>query len=135
MANGGNNHSGTVGGIYDTEGQTLLPHEFITGGKTFDEALGKCIFRDEAQKNAVIMWKAKLEEFHNEAGIQMIIDLLNGSRGVGGINNSLASMAHTMIYLPEGAGIKVGKNAEKINLERLREQRDLSRRKQENEDD
>ena len=115
---------GSLSGVVKIVGQTQLPQEFITIGKNFEEALGRCVLRDDAQKNAVIVYKAQLEMFDMWDEIDDLTNWLNASAAVGGYNRSLAAMTHTMIYTPEGAGIKLSKDANKtlLEMQRLRSQ-------------
>ncbi len=97
--------------------QGQLPIEFITIGKSFEEALGRCVLRDDEQKNAVIIYKAQLEMFDMYEEIQDLTNWLNASAAVGGFNRSLAAMTYSQIYVPEGAGIKVSKENQKALME------------------
>jgi len=114
-----NNHNlgGSVEGVIKIEGQGQLPQEFITIGHSFEEALGRCTIRDDAQKNAIIVYKAQLELFEMWDEIQDLTNWLNASSAVGGFNKSLAAMTHTMVYIPEGAGIKLDKDSKKALME------------------
>lgn len=106
-----------IAGVVKIVGQTQLPQEFITIGKDFEEALGRCTLRDDVQKNAVIIYKAQLELFEMWDEIQDLTNWLNASSAVGGFNKSLAVMAHTGIFVPEGAGIKLSKETQKAFME------------------
>lgn len=119
------------GGVVKIVGQSQLPQEFITIGKAFEEALGRCVLRDDEQKNAVIIYKAQLEMFHMTDEIQDLTNWLNASAAVGGFNRSLAAMTYSQIYVPEGAGIKVSKENQKALME-MQKQRSEARRPDEN---
>ena len=106
-----------VSSVVKFVGQTQLPQEFITIGKSFEEALGRCTIRDDEQKNAIIIYKAQLEMFEMWEEIQDLTNLLNAASAVGGFNKSLAAMTHTGIYVPEGAGIKLSKDNQKALME------------------
>ncbi len=108
---------GDLAGVVKVVGSSQLPQEFITIGKSFEEALGRCVLRDDAQKNAVIIYKAQLEMFGMWDEIQDLTNWLNASAAVGGFNRSLAAMTYTHIYVPEGAGIKVSKENQKALME------------------
>ncbi len=97
--------------------QGQLPIEFITIGKSFEEALGRCVLRDDEQKNAVIIYKAQLEMFDMYEEIQNLTNWLNAYAAVGSSNRSLAAMTYSQIYVPEGAGIKVSKENQKALME------------------
>ena len=103
-------------------GQGQLPQEFLTIGKDFDETLGRCVLRDDWQRNCVILYKAQLELFGMWDEIKDLTSWLNASAAVGGFNRSLAAMTYTGIYVPEGAGIKLGKDQQKslMELQKLR---------------
>lgn len=115
-----------IGGVVKIVGQSQLPQEFITIGKSFEEALGRCVIRDERLKNAIILYKAQLELFDMDDEIQDLTNLLNAGAAVGGFNRSLAAMAHTMIYVPEGAGVKVSKETQKA-LTEINKQRNIGK--------
>lgn len=115
----GNRHS-KIAGVVHMVNSTQLPQEFITIGKTFEEALGRCRIRDDNQKNFFILYKTQLEEFELTDEINELTSLLNASAAVGGFNISAAIMAHTGIYVPEGAGIKLGKEQYKQLMEAQR---------------
>ena len=102
-----------VNGVVKIVGQSQLPQEFITVGKTFEEALGRCTIRDERLKNAIIIYKAQLQMFGMNDEIQHLTDLLNAASAVGGINRSLAAMSYIGIYVTEGAGIQLSKQGSK----------------------
>lgn len=113
---------GDVAGVVKIVGQSQLPQEFITIGKNFEEALGRCVLRDDEQKNAVIVYKAQLEMFEMWDEIQDLTNWLNASAAVGGFNRSLAAMTYTGIYVPEGAGIRFSKENQKV-LKELQKER------------
>ena len=116
----GPKEKGSLSGVVKIVGQTQLPQEFITIGKNFEEALGRCVLRDDEQKNAVIVYKAQLEMFGMWDEIDDLTNWLNASAAVGGYNRSLAAMTHTMIFSPEGAGIKINKDSQRALLEMQR---------------
>lgn len=107
----------SIEGVIKIEKQGQLPEEFIKVGRDFDEALGKCVLRDDNQKNAVILYKAQLETFGLWDEIRDLTSWLNASGAVGGFNRSLAAMTYTGIYVPEGAGIKISKENQKALME------------------
>ncbi len=123
-------HDSSQGGSYEgvikIEGQGQLPKEFITIGRDFDDALGRCVLRDDNQRNAVILYKAQLELFEMWEEIKDLTSWLNSSVAVGGFNRSLAAMTYTGIYVPEGAGIKLSKENQKALME-LQKQRAMGR--------
>jgi hypothetical protein len=119
------------GVVHDVIGIKNLPQEFITIGKNFDEALGRCVLRDDEQRNAVIIYKAQLEMFEMFDEIQHLTNWLNASAAVGGFNRSQAIMAHARVYLPEGAGVKVDKNTQKALME-MQQRRRQAANEQEN---
>jgi hypothetical protein len=122
---------GSVDGVIKIEEHGGLAREFITIGRSFEEALGRCTIRDDEQRNAIIIYKAQLELFDMWDEIDDLTNWLNASAAVGGYNRSLASMTETRIYVPEGAGIKMDKNTHKALME-LQKQRE--RGKQPNEE-
>ena len=114
------NNRGSIDGVVKIVGQSQLPQEFITIGKSFEEALGRCTLRDDRQKNAIIIYKAQLEMFSMFKEIGDLTNWLNASSAVGGYNKSLAAMTYTGIYVPEGAGIHLSKQGSKEYLEAQR---------------
>ena len=94
-----------------------LAQEFITVGKSFEEALGRCSIRDDEQRNAIIIYKAQLDLFDMTNEVQDLTNWINAGSAVGGFNRSLAAMVGTGIYFPVGAGIKVGKEDQKALME------------------
>lgn len=111
-------------GVVKFAGQSSLPQEFITIGRNFEEALGRCVLRDDGQRNIVVLYKAHLEKFGMFTEIKDLTNWLNGSAAVGGFNRSLAAMTQVGIYVAEGAGIKLSKENQKAlnELQRLRAQ-------------
>jgi len=103
-----------------------LAQEFITVGKSFEEALGRCVIRDDEQKNAIIIYKAQLEMFDMINEVKDLTNLLNAASAVGGFNRSLSAMVGTQIFVPEGAGIKLSKENQKALME-LQKQRAMGR--------
>jgi len=103
-----------------------LAQEFITVGKSFEEALGRCSIRDDEQRNAIIIYKAQLDLFGMNNEVQDLTNWVNAGSAVGGFNRSLAAMVGTGIYYPVGAGIKVGKEDQKALME-IQKQRDSRR--------
>ncbi len=131
---GDDHQKGSIEGVIKIEGQGQLPQEFITIGKGFGEALGRCVLRDDNQRNAVILYKAQLEMFGLGEEIDDLINWLNASAAVGGFNRSLAAMTYTGIYVPEGAGIKLSKENQKaiMELQKVRAQGKQFRNGQDN---
>jgi len=116
----GNGHKpqdGSFEGVIRIEGQGQLPQEFIKIGRDFEEALGRCVLRDDNQRNAVVLYKAQLEMFGMWDEIADLVSWLNASAAVGGFNRSLAAMTYTGVYIPEGAGIKISKDNQKALME------------------
>ena len=125
---------GSVAGVVRIVGQTQLPQEFITVGRDFDAALGRTALRDDNQLNAVVLYKAKLEMFGMLDEIKDLTSWLNGRPAIGGFNRSQAIMAHTGIYVPEGAGIKVSKETQKA-LSQINRERNIGKAKEGNHDE
>lgn len=133
MGNSGGDHKGERGsieGVVKIVGQTQLPQEFITIGKSFEEALGRCTIRDDEQKNAIVIYKAQMEMFVMWEEIKDLTNWLNASAAVGGFNRSLAAMTYTRVYVPEGAGIKISKDNQKALIE-MQKQRAIAQGKEE----
>jgi hypothetical protein len=122
----------TDSSVLKIAGQGHLAEEFLKAAKDFETALGKCVFRDEAQKNAVCIYKAHLEMFDMVTEIEDLVNWLNGTCAIGGLNRSAAIMDDTGIYTPAGLGIKGGKDNEKA-IKELREERNKAGRNGNNE--
>lgn len=115
-----NTNQGSKSGVIKVVGSSQLPQEFITIGATFEEALGRCVFRDEQQRNDVNIYKDQLEMFDMTDEIESLTNWLNGSLGIGGYNRSLAAMTHAGVIIPELAGIKLSKQGSKEYIEAQR---------------
>lgn len=121
VQNRSDNHTGgSDEGVIKIVGSKELPGEFITVGKSFSEALGRASILDERQRNAIIIYKAQLEMFEMNNELNDLTDWVNASIAIGGINRSLAAMAYTGIYTPDGAGIKLDKDSKKVLIEMQR---------------
>jgi hypothetical protein len=129
-----NNGHRDVLNILKLEGSNQLPQEFITVGKTFEEALGRCTIVDQKQRSGIITYKDHLSMFKSTElhRIPSLTSFLNASSAVGGINKSLAVMAYDGIYVPEGAGIHLSKQGSKEYSENFK--RNENQTKRENED-
>jgi len=117
---------GSVDGVLKIVKSGDLAQEFITVGKSFEEALGRCSIRDDEQRNAIIIYKAQLDLFGMNNEVQDLTNWVNAGSAVGGFNRSLAAMVGTGIYYPVGAGIKVGKEDQKALME-IQKQKDSRR--------
>jgi PHD/YefM family antitoxin component YafN of YafNO toxin-antitoxin module len=117
---------GDVAGVIHIAQPGQLAQEFITVGKSFEEALGRCVIRDDDQKNAIIIYKAQLEMFSMIEEIKDLTNWLNAASAVGGFNRSLSAMVGTNIFVAEGAGIKLSKENQKALME-LQRQRAMGR--------
>ena len=91
----------SVSGVVQFVGQSQFEQELLAVGKDFDEALGRCVIRDEWQRNAIILYKAQLDMFGMATEIRDLTSFLNASAAIGGhYNRELATMAHVGIYVP-----------------------------------
>ena len=124
---------GGIEGVVKIVGSSPLAKEFIEVGKSFEEALGRCVIIDQNQQNLIILYKAQLDMFELWDEVRDLTNWLNASIAVGGFNRSLAAMVATNIYVPEGAGIKLSKESVKVleNFTKLRAQRNESKEKEE----
>ena len=104
-----------IKGVVQSLGRGSIPREFITIGEDFSSALGRCVLRDEEQRNAIIIYKAQLEMFDLDYEIQDLTDLLNASSAVGGRNREQALEAHVGILRAKGLELKDGKVKKKKN--------------------
>jgi hypothetical protein len=118
----GTQGKGSESGVIKVVGSTQLPQEFITIGKSFEEALGRAVLRDDKQKNAIILYKAQMEMFDLDVETQDLTNWLNASAAVGGYNRLQAIMAHVGIVIPEAAGVRLSKQGSKEFIEAHRRQ-------------
>jgi hypothetical protein len=109
-------------GVLKIAGQGRLAEQFITAGKEFHDSMARCVFRDEAQKNAVVIYKSHLDMFEMTDEESDLVNWLNGTTAVGGYNRSAAIMDDTGQFTPSGLGIKDTKEHEKA-IKELREDR------------
>jgi len=116
----------SVDGVLKIVKSGELAQEFITVGKSFEEALGRCSIRDDEQRNAIIIYKAQLDLFEMVDEVEDLTNWVNAGSAVGGFNRSLAAMVGTGIYFPVCAGIKVGKEDQKALME-IQKQRESRR--------
>ena len=123
---------GDIAGVIHIAQPGQLAQEFITVGKSFEEALGRCVIRDDEQKNAIIIYKAQLEMFDMITEIADLTSWLNAASAVGGFNRSLSAMVGTNIFVAEGAGIKLSKENQKALME-MQKQRAMGRREDDQE--
>jgi hypothetical protein len=115
-SNGQHGHKDVLN-LIKLEGSNQLPQEFITIGKTFEDALGRCTIADAKQRSAIITYKSQLEMFKMTKRIDDLTNFLNASSAIGGINKSLATMSYVGAFVPEGAGIKLSKQGSKEYIE------------------
>jgi len=102
------------GGIDNTASDGSLAKEFITIAKSCEEAMGRTIFSDERQLNAVVALHRKLVKFHNTKGLSTLTMWLNGRPAIGGYNRAQALMSGSGIVAPEALGVKLGKDSMKF---------------------
>lgn len=128
------NGHGNANGVFELLGQNQLPQEFITIGRTFEDALGRCTLRDDKQKSAVVTYKDQMEMFLPKMlpRIQALTNWLNASSAVGGINKNLAVMAHTGIVIPEMTGTKLSKQGSKEYIESQHRRDEQQKRENDN---
>lgn len=108
-------------GVVQSLGRASLPREFITIGEDFDAALGRCILRDDVQKNAVSIYKSQLEMFGLWEEIAQLTSWLNSSPAVGGINREQALEGHVGIYVPrDKKRYKDVVDLQKINVNKVK---------------
>jgi len=122
---------GDIAGVIHIAQPGQLAQEFITVGKSFEEALGRCVIRDDEQKNAIIIYKAQLEMFDMIEEVKDLTNWLNAASAVGGYNRSLSAMVGTNIFVAEGAGIKLSKENQKALME-MQKQRAMGRQGDDN---
>ena len=113
---------GTKANVLNIAGQSQLPEEFIKIGKEFDDALGKAVLRDEEQRNSLVLTKAWLLRHGLIEEVEILTNWLASGPAIGGFNRSLAAMAYTGIYTPEGAGLKTSKESQKA-MQELRQEK------------
>ncbi len=102
------------GGVLTIEGNTDLPSEFIKVGKDIEEAIGRTVFVDQRELNAVVSLYQHLVRRKVLVGQETLLLWLNGKPAIGGFNRVQAIMAHTGIIFPEATGVKLGKDSQKF---------------------
>lgn len=124
---------GNVEGVIKIEEHGGLAKEFITAVRDFNGALGRCVLRDDLQRNAVIIYAGQLRLFPNHLSDEFdeLTDWLSASASVGGFNRSLASMTECKIFTPDGAGIKMDKKTQQALFEMQKLRAEGQRREEE----
>lgn len=97
----------------EDSGNDNFPSELIKASETFEAALSNCVFRDEAQKNAVILLAEHLKMFNMVDELNGLTNFLNASVSVGGYSRVLATSAHIGLLHPSTLGVKLNKEGEK----------------------
>lgn len=103
-----------AGGVETAIEDSGLAKEFITVGKTIEESIGRTIFIDDRQLNAVIALYRKLIKFHNISGLKTLKMWLDGRPSIGGYNRAQALMSGACIVVGEALGVKLGKDSMKF---------------------
>lgn len=112
-------------GAFNFEGSNgKFAQELITAGKTFEEALGRTVFRTERQKVATILLKQHLEEFGLTQRINGLTDLMNAAAAVDGVGRRQALQSDIGIYEPNSAGGKLTKQQYEQTMQAQRKGQD-----------
>ena len=117
-------HGSLEGVVRDVIANKNMPMEFITAAKSFEDALARCVIRDEQSLNDIILLYDQFMDFGMMDEIEILLTKkLIGGTSVGGFNRSLAAMTYSRIYDPQGAGVKSDKNTQKALMEIQRQRR------------
>jgi hypothetical protein len=111
---------GKVSSVIKIAGQGHLAETFLTAGKSFDEALGKGIIRDEEQANALSLVFSWMMRHGIDESI--LTTWLKTRPAIGGYNRSAAIMDDTQTFTPSGLGMKDTKEHEKA-IKELRDEK------------
>ena len=103
-----------AGGVTTDVEDSDLAKEFITVGKTIEESMGRTVFIDDRQLNAVIALYRKLVKFGNIEGMRTLKMWLDGRPSIGGYNRAQALMSGAQIVVGEALGVKLGKDSMKF---------------------
>ena len=112
---GGMTDSRFLDGLFNQAQFPSAIKEFVHPGKDPSELLMRCVFKDERQANAAVLWLAKCNEFKLERHKQLLLHKLAASTSIKGMARKELLQAVTGIIAPSlfgrGDG-KKGKNEE-----------------------
>lgn len=112
---GGMTDSRFLDGLFNQAQFPSAIKEFVHPGKEPSELLMRCVFKDERQANAAVLWLAKCEEFKLTRHKQLLLHKLAASTSIRGMGRKELLQAVTGILAPSlfgrGDG-KKGKNEE-----------------------
>lgn len=80
--------------------------EFVHPGKDPKELLMRCIFKDERERNAAVLYYAKCEEFGLEEEKQVLLSWLASTVAVRGLARRELAMVSTGIIAPSLYGVR-----------------------------
>ena len=92
--------------------------EFVHPGKEPGELLMRCVFKDERELNAAVLWLAKCEEFKLERHKRLLLHKLAASTSIGGRARKELLQATTGIVAPVLYGEQRGADRGKQGDER-----------------
>jgi hypothetical protein len=105
-------------GLFNQQQFPSVFKEFVHPGKDPRELLMRCIFKDERERNAAVLYYAKCEEFGLTEEKQILTNWLASTVSVRGLARRELLMAGTGIVAPTLYGVREwGKRKEKEKAE------------------
>lgn len=112
---GNNNTPETTGkGLMGVSGDGQFPNELLKSNQDFNDATANCWFRDEAQRNAVILYAAQLRLCELSDDLEDLVAYLNGSLSINMTSRAQAIQAHVGMFYPQTSGMRINKDELKI---------------------
>jgi len=91
---------GALDGMLKNANMPSIGKDFVHPGKTPEELLMRCIFKDEREANAAVIFLAKCEKFHLERKKKMLLNKLAASVSVNGISRKELLQVLSRIVVP-----------------------------------
>jgi hypothetical protein len=108
---GGNGHlpmndPRALEGLFTQQAFPNVLKEFVHPGKDPKELLMRCIFKDERERNAAVLYLAKCREFNLAEEEKVLNDWLASTTAVRGLSRRELLMAATNIIAPSLYGVR-----------------------------
>lgn len=102
---GGEGHPGITDsrfleGLFSQGQFPSVMKEFVHPGKEPGEILMRCVFKDEREANAAVLWLAKCEEFGMERHKRLLLHKLAASTSIKGERTKILLQAVTGVVAP-----------------------------------
>ncbi len=110
-------------GLFNQQQFPNVAKELVHPGKDPKELLMRCIFKDERERNAAVLYYAKCEEFSLEEEKQVFLTWLASTVSVRGLSRRELAMVSTGIIAPSLYGVHEwgGKDKKKREAEQVEE--------------